>query len=335
MSGGQLGFARPKVSILMTAFNRKGYIRAAIESVIAQTFVDWELIIVDDCSTDGTPDVARRYAERDCRIRVVLNERNLGDYPNRSHAATFARGKYLKYHDSDDLLYPHCLATMVGMLDAEPRAAFALSSGSYWRGGPCPMLSSPADSYRREFLGSGMFSLGPACGLFRTEWFRSVGGFENTGASSDTVFWLRACATAHVLLVPGDLFWYRVHAGQELQSARAQRDYALLPRRVWAALNGPECPLAGEELEHAKRNLVGRLFRQSLEDARSGQFRIGAMRMSSIPVRDWIRYLRRPRRSASAGSVLDRDGEFLLPSLWGEDASPVKACQDRQGVQDA
>ena len=92
----------------MTAYNRADYIAASIESVLAQTFTDFELIVVDDHSSDATTAVVQRYLG-DPRVRLVVNERNLGDYPNRNHAATFARGEFMKYHDSDDLLYRHCL----------------------------------------------------------------------------------------------------------------------------------------------------------------------------------------------------------------------------------
>src|SRR5262249_14421824 len=99
----------PIVSVLMTAYNRASFIAPAIESVLAQTFADFELVIVDDCSTDDTPDIARRYARLDSRVRVLINERNLGDYGNRNHAAALGRGQFLKFHDSDDMMYPHCL----------------------------------------------------------------------------------------------------------------------------------------------------------------------------------------------------------------------------------
>ena len=111
----------------MTAYNRASFIASSIESVLAQTFAGFELIIVDDCSTDGTLDIARQYERLDPRVRVVVNERNLGDYGNRNHAATFVSAPLFKYHDSDDLMYPHCLQVMVSMMDAEPRAGFAIN----------------------------------------------------------------------------------------------------------------------------------------------------------------------------------------------------------------
>src|SRR3954452_11951093 len=224
----------PMVSVLLTAYNRERYIRAAIESVLAQTFTDFELIVSDDRSHDATVTAAEEYARRDPRVRVVVNERNLGDYPNRRQAASLARGTYLKFHDSDDIMYPHCLDTMVRALEGEPSAAFALSGSHHWPGGPCPMLLTPKLAYEREFLGSGLFHLGPAAALFRADAFRDLGGFPTAGVASDYLFWLDACAKANVLLVSADLFYYRIHPGQELCDPRAEAEYARAGRAAWA-----------------------------------------------------------------------------------------------------
>ena len=105
---------------------------------------------------------------------------------------------------------------MVEPLEAEPRAAFALSGPRSWPGGPCPMLLTPRLAYEREFLGSGLFQQGPASALFRAEAFRALGGFPEINYAGDYLFWLHACTTVNVLLVPGDLFYYRIHPGQEI-----------------------------------------------------------------------------------------------------------------------
>ena len=94
----------PLVSVLMTAYNREAFIADAIASVLAQKFADFELVVVDDASRDRTVEIANDLAARDRRIRVYVNERNLGAYPNRNYAATLARGSLIKYHDSDDLI---------------------------------------------------------------------------------------------------------------------------------------------------------------------------------------------------------------------------------------
>jgi glycosyltransferase involved in cell wall biosynthesis len=80
----------PIVSVLMTSFNREKYIAEAIESVLASTYKDFELIIVDDVSTDATVAIAEKYAKQDGRIKVYKNQNNLGDYKNRNRAASYA-----------------------------------------------------------------------------------------------------------------------------------------------------------------------------------------------------------------------------------------------------
>jgi hypothetical protein len=301
--------APPSVSVLMTAYNREAFIAPAIESVLAQTLGDFELIVVDDASTDRTPEVARAY-EADPRVRVVVNPANLGDYPNRNRAAGLARGRLLKYHDSDDVMYPHCLAAMAGPLLAEPRAAFALSGAAAWLGGPCPMLLTPRMCYQREFLGTqGVFMCGPASALFRAEAFRALGGFPEAGAGSDYVFWLRACAAVSVLLVPGDLFWYRVHPGQQMQQHGAALEYARAWGHAWPALLRSDCPLSAEERERAKHNWAFIVARDAWRAMRRRRWRAALTRVAwaGLSAGDWLRYLRPPRRDPSAGTRLNAD----------------------------
>jgi Glycosyl transferase family 2 len=294
----------PLVSVLLTSYNREAFIAESIESVLAQTLTDFELIVSDDRSSDRTVAIVDDYARRDSRIRVWVNETNLGDYPNRNKVASLARGRFLKYHDSDDMMYRHCLQAMAEPLAAEPRAAFALSASAYWPGGPCPMLLTPSLAYEREFLGSGLFHVGPASAMFRTDVFRELGGFPLSGVASDYLFWLEACTKVNVLLVPGNLFYYRVHAGQELSSPKSALQYAQSVGAAWTMLNSPRCPLAAETREQAKRNFAYSQARGAFRHFRRRRFASSAaiVRHSRMSVVDWLRYLRPPRRTASAGT---------------------------------
>jgi glycosyltransferase involved in cell wall biosynthesis len=305
----------PAVSVLMTAYNRAPYIAASVESVLGQTFDDFELIVVDDGSTDGTLEVVRGFARRDPRIRVEVNERNLGQFGNRNRASELARAPLLKYHDSDDLMYPHCLAVVVGMMAMVPSAGFGLSCGWFWPGGPCPMLLTPRMSYQREYLGTGMFMCGPPGAIFRADVFRQLGGFVDEGVPSDYLFWLRACAQVNVALLPADLFWYRMHPAQEFQSARAQDEYARTFGASWRALHAAECPLTPEERELAKRNRVYHLAKRTLQDLRRGRLRMARARLraSGVSTSDWLAYLRPPYHDPYAGTPVDSNGEYVIP----------------------
>jgi hypothetical protein len=294
----------PLVSVLLTSYNREAFIAESIESVLAQTLTDLELIVSDDQSSDRTLAIANDYARRDSRVRVSLNESNLGDYCNRNKAASLARGQFLKYHDSDDVMYRHCLAVMVEALSAEPSAAFALSSSRNWAGGPCPMLLTPRLSYEREYLGTGLFQAGPASALFRTDVFRSLGGFPDEGVASDMLFWIHACARVNVLLVPGDLFYYRVHGGQELARPENTIRYARARGVAWKMLNSPECPLDPAVLDRAKTNFLWAAARDAYRQFRRGRFAAAAaiVRFLGLDIVDWIRYLRPPNRNPNAGT---------------------------------
>ena len=110
----------------MTAYNREKYIAEAIESVLGSSYTNFELIIVDDGSTDNTVAIARSFEAKDKRIKVFINDKNLGDYPNRNKAAGYANGKYLKYVDSDDKLFPEGLQYCVQNMENFENADWAI-----------------------------------------------------------------------------------------------------------------------------------------------------------------------------------------------------------------
>lgn len=104
----------------MPVFNRETLISDAIRSIQNQTFTDWELIVLDDASTDRTLEVCRQFEEKDKRIRVVVNEKNLGVGQSRNRLTKFASGKYIANHDSDDISVPHRLEKEVDLLESKP-----------------------------------------------------------------------------------------------------------------------------------------------------------------------------------------------------------------------
>jgi hypothetical protein len=294
----------PRISVLLTAYNREDYVAESIESVLAQTETDFELVVCDDRSSDRTVDIVQGYARRDSRIRLSINERNLGDYANRRQVSRLARGRFLKYHDSDDVMYSHCLATMVTYLDAEPRAAFAMSGPRNWPGGPCPMLLTPRLAYERELLGSGLFQQGPASAMFRAEAFEALGGFPEVNYAGDYLFWLHACAKVNVLLVPGDLFFYRIHPGQEMAKPANEMAYALATAEAWRLFQSGQCPLDGEALEIGKRNFAFVQARAVYRHLMSGRIESAMilLRHAGLGPMDWISYVRRPQRNPNAGT---------------------------------
>ena len=113
----------PVVSVVFRAFNCERYIGQAIESVLAQTFQDFEIVVVDDASTDGTEAILQAYAQRDERIRVVRNETNQGPVRTMNIGLQHAQGEFVAVHDGDDVSLPHRLETQVNFLRANPQIA--------------------------------------------------------------------------------------------------------------------------------------------------------------------------------------------------------------------
>jgi len=120
----------PLISVMMIAYNNVQFIKAAIESVQAQTYPNWELVINDDRSTDGTYELAQKLAEKDERIRVYQNERNLKTPGNRAAAMAHIRGDFVGHLDTDDMLYPHALAMQYQYLMSHPDVALVYSDSS-------------------------------------------------------------------------------------------------------------------------------------------------------------------------------------------------------------
>lgn len=93
---------QPLVSVVMPAYNAEKYIDEAISSVISQTYTKWELLIIDDCSTDGTAKIAERFASQDSRIHLLRNLQNMGVARSRNRGINIARGEWIALLDSDD-----------------------------------------------------------------------------------------------------------------------------------------------------------------------------------------------------------------------------------------
>ncbi len=151
----------PRVSIGLPVYNGERYLAEALDSILDQTFRDFELIVSDNASTDRTEEIARAYAQRDPRIRYVRNRINLGATRNFNRVFALASAEYFKWVAVDDLCAPTYLARCVELLDRVPDAALAYA-GARWideRGDPHAVVervaqhtdwpTEPADRFYR------------------------------------------------------------------------------------------------------------------------------------------------------------------------------------------
>jgi glycosyltransferase involved in cell wall biosynthesis len=117
---GGLDGARPRLTIGLPIYNGEQLLPQAIESLLTQKYDDFEVVISDNASVDGTPELCAAYAAQDPRIRYVRNERNLGSIPNFNKLVGLARGEYFKWAAHDDWCEPEFVGRCVEVLDADP-----------------------------------------------------------------------------------------------------------------------------------------------------------------------------------------------------------------------
>jgi glycosyltransferase involved in cell wall biosynthesis len=233
--------AKPLVSVLMTSYNRERYIGQAIESVLASTYTELELLVVDDRSKDSTVNIARKHAANDPRVKVFVNDVNLGDYPNRNKAAGHAAGKYLKYVDADDFIYPHGLGTLVEMMEQFPDAGFGLCSLEQDIARPFPFQLEPRAAYEYHYRGPGLFHKAPLSAIIKRSAFEQTKGFAPIRMAGDFEMWHRLCQQFPVVLMPQGIVWYREHGEQEMNSF--SKYYAAYIETTLRYLKDEMCPL--------------------------------------------------------------------------------------------
>jgi glycosyltransferase involved in cell wall biosynthesis len=286
----------PLVSVLVTVYNREKYLAECLDSILASTYADYEVIVVDDRSSDKSAEIARSFVSRDSRVTFHQNDANLGDYGNRLRAASIAQGKYLKYVDADDLIYPHGLEVMVRAMEANPRAQLGISHSRTEDVKPYPWLLTPHESWHKEFLGDGCMGAGPTGAIIGRDAFREIGGFRSWGVLSDTDLWYRMSRRWPIVLLQPGLVWWRRHEDQEFTRDNAEAIY--LERGLQLAvetLTAPDIPLTSEERDLALKRIKHRHARRLLSAAMKGRHRgtaIAIIRRSGLSLFDIIAGLR-------------------------------------------
>jgi len=257
----------PRVSVVLCVYNQAAYVAEAIASILGQTLTDLELIVVDDGSTDSSPEVIHRFT--DPRIRYVRNERNLGHASSLNRGVALARGRYLAIMDSDDISLPERLARQVDFLDAHPDVAMC---GSWVEtfGARTEVRRFPTEPavLAASLLLSCPFSM-PTVMLRREAMLPE--GFDPRGLAYDYAYWVDVANRAPVANLPEVLLKYRLHARQMTVTHRAAQlaGTRLVLRRQLETLLGEvdEAELdalmyvfVNEVSDEPPTALIGRLF---------------------------------------------------------------------------
>ncbi|MDE6779075.1 MAG: glycosyltransferase [Alistipes sp.] len=217
----------PLVSVVVPVYDMERFIAETLDSVLASDYPNFEVVVVDDGSTDGSAAILDRYAARDSRIRV-LRQPNGGVCRARNHAVSEARGEFILPVDSDDRISPTVISDAVAVMEADPDVRVVVPRAEFFgdRTGEWHLPDySPELLARKNMI--------PISALYRREDWVRVGGYcEDTVAREDWIFWISVLADGgRVVRLPETGLYYRVREGSKRKSDRK------LKRKVIEVLN--------------------------------------------------------------------------------------------------
>ena len=221
MSAGNPDRSTPALSVLLSVYNGQAYLREALDTLLAQTFHDFELVAVDDASTDETPSILSEYAAADPRIRVITNPNNLGLAEALNVGLAACRAPLVARADADDIYHPERFERQVAFMEQHDDVGVLScwfrrvnEDGSIRR-----VARPPTEDHfiriRQLFMSS---ILHPGV-MFRTDVVRSVGGYDPEYRDvEDSDLWARLRPHTRFAVLPKILVDYRVHASSIMQT---------------------------------------------------------------------------------------------------------------------
>lgn len=186
----------PRISIAVGIYNCAATLAEAIDSILAQTYTDWEMLLCDDGSTDDTLKIALEYSRKDARIHVLRNPSNLGLNHSLNHCLREARGEFYARMDGDDISLPHRLARLVAEMDAHPESVLISSwMTCFDENGDWALIKTKERPVAADFVHGTPFIHAPC--MIRKSILVELGGYG-------TETWLRRSQDYHL--------WFRLYA---------------------------------------------------------------------------------------------------------------------------
>lgn len=304
---------KPRVTIGLTVYNGEQFLEETLDSFLAQTYTDFELIISDNASTDRTEEIARAYVAKDARIHHHRNESNLGLAENHNRVFSLARGEYFKWAAADDVCRPNYLARCVEVLDRDPTVVLAYPRTQFVDAAGQPLdIHDPGWDLRSDEAYERF-----RYAIFAGHWANAVVGLIRASALAKTRLMpaypggdFRVLGELTLLgkfyEIPEVLFVRRLHSGSSSQhgTSGVDPDQKWLVRYWTGADNSPAMPKWGINVDRfrtivcsqltlrQKSSLVRSLLRQMRWQRRTLFYEL----LAAVPA-----YLARRRSPATAG----------------------------------
>lgn len=224
--------SNPVVSVVMSVFNGQKYLQPAIDSVLQQTFADFEFLIADDGSVDNSWDILRAYAAADRRVRVWRNEANFGVAGSINRLLVQVQGSYITRHDADDLSLADKLAEQVAYFDSHPAIGLLATRVAIINGESQPVTDfefftreTANDPLQRQLLEDCHICQGSV--MFGRQLLNKAGLYDaGLVPTEDYDLWLRMAEITQMACLDRVLYQYRIHAGGQSRTHFPQQLYA-------------------------------------------------------------------------------------------------------------
>lgn len=214
--------SNPKVTVLMPVYNGRKYLREAIDSILGQTFPDFEFLIIDDGSVDGSLKLIRSYD--DSRIRVVIHERNQGLVATLNEGISLSSGEYIARMDCDDISLPERLAKQVELMDSDPTVAVC---GTWAKsidenGNAISLMRAPVGILLKYNFWKPSPMIHPSV-MMRKSFFKDVLFSGDAANAEDYDLWLRTAKKHKIFNMKKYLLLYRVHDDSVSKKKRSEQ----------------------------------------------------------------------------------------------------------------
>lgn len=218
------------VSIILPVYNGERFLKESIDSVINQTYTNWELLILDDCSTDSTSVISKEYAKKDSRISYYRNETNLKLPNNLNKGFSLAKGEYLTWTSDDNKYRPTAIERMAKILDkGTAQLVYASCRIINEEGAEIEYIMCDKDTSRRL---KGKDSIG-ACFLYTREVYECIGDYDsNCILVEDLDYWQRVAASFQLDYIRDILYDYRFHNGALTSTMKKELFYNNLKKVI-------------------------------------------------------------------------------------------------------
>ena len=222
------GETAPLVSVVMPVYNGERYLSEAIESILTQTLSDLELVVVDDCSTDGSAAIVRDHASRDERVQLLQHERNRGSATARNSGIAISRGEFIAAMDCDDVSLPQRLEKQAAFLQANPDIGLV---GSFVQTASADLSERQSHTYPQrhafivlQWILGGRTTMQGGVYMARRAILQSVGGYEDSRQFvDDKELYARLFFKTKYANLPDALYLYRSHDQQKSARRRQQQ----------------------------------------------------------------------------------------------------------------